>query len=119
MASEGKFTVMILWASELRAAAAAIEAVDLLIKSKAAKPGELEDAILGALKVTRAALYGCSAASNMVVCEAERAKLEPRETIVAPRPDPIEELGELAADLPADAGDPTIVHPPTDLKQEG
>lgn len=36
----------------------------------------------------------------------------------AAEPDPVEELGTMAKDLPADAGDPPIIHPPTDLKRE-
>lgn len=86
MATEAKFKFLVLWASELRAADAAIEDATRILKDKTVPEKEVGIAIMRAFQVCRTALLGCSGVDHMVVCEAERAKFEPRVTNVEPRP---------------------------------
>lgn len=85
MASVSKAVVIVLWESELRAAADALMPIRRAVKEgKGIDPAEAWNA----LEACAAALANVAShpEANLVVCSAERLKYEPRDIHVSPRP---------------------------------
>lgn len=75
-ASNGTFSVCVVWASELRAASLALK--ELHEAGKDATDAHFK----AALSASYTAMRGCHDKPNIIVCEGERSVLEPRVTVV-------------------------------------